>query len=70
MVTVNRKDGKESLENLIRRFNKRVAMSGVIAAARKNQNFEKPLSKVERRKKAIIRNQRKREKFEQARMGR
>lgn len=70
MITVTRKDGKESLENLIRRFNKRVAMSGVLASARKNQTFEKPLSKVERRKKAIIRNQRKREKFEQARLGR
>ncbi|HIA91499.1 TPA: 30S ribosomal protein S21 [Candidatus Saccharibacteria bacterium] len=69
MVLVTRKDGKESLENMIRRFNKRVAMSGVIAAARNNQYFEKPISKTERRSKAIIRNKRKAEKLRQIRLG-
>ena len=69
MIVVTRKDGKESLENMIRRFNKRVSMSGAIAEARNNQFFEKPISKTERRAKAIIRNQRKSEKLRQMRLG-
>jgi len=44
-------------------------MSGVIAAARNNQYFEKPISKTERRSKAIIRNKRKAEKLRQIRLG-
>lgn len=70
MVNVTRKDGKESLENMIRRFNKRVQQSGVLAEARQNQYFEKPLSRRERREKAIIRKQRKQEKIKQIRLGR
>jgi len=70
MISVTRKDNKESLENLIRRFNKKVQQSGVLAAARNNQYFEKPISKTERRKKAIIRKERKKEKFQQIRLGR
>lgn len=70
MISVTRKDGKESLENLIRRFNKKVSQSGVLAAARDNQYHQKPLSKRERREKAIIRNERKKEKFKQIRLGR
>ena len=69
MVLVTRKDGKESLENMIRRFNKRVAMAGVLSSVRNNQFFEKPMSKTERRTKAIIRNQRKAEKLRQIRLG-
>lgn len=69
MVLITRKDGKESLENLIRRFNKKLQMAGTLGIARRNQYFEKPLSKRDRRAKAIVRNQRKREKFNQARLG-
>ena len=69
MLQVTRKDNKEALENLIRRFNRKVQQSGVLAEAKANQRFEKPISKTERRQKAILRNQRKAEKVQKARLG-
>lgn len=69
MLQVTRKDNKEALENLIRRFNRKVQQSGVLAVAKQNQRFEKPMSKKDRREKAIIRNQRKAEKVHKARLG-
>jgi ribosomal protein S21 len=44
MIQVTRKDSKESLENLLRRFNRKVQQSGAIAAVKQNQFFEKPIS--------------------------
>lgn len=70
MLQVTRKDSKEALENMIRRFNRKVQQSGVLAEARNNQYFTKPISKTERRKKAIIRNERRAEKLNDIRMGR
>jgi len=69
LITVTRKDAKESLENLIRRFNKKVQQAGVMAEARKNQYFEKPISKRDRRIKAIIKKQRKNEKQRRLKLG-
>jgi small subunit ribosomal protein S21 len=69
MLQVTRKDGKESLENMLRRFNRKVQQAGVLADARANMYFEKPISKTERRKKAIIRKERKAEKVKNIRMG-
>ncbi|HMS31826.1 MAG TPA: 30S ribosomal protein S21 [Candidatus Saccharibacteria bacterium] len=69
MITVTRKDGKESLENLIRRFNRRVQSSNVIAIARSSKRFEKPISKTERRKKAVIRTERRLEKVRKLKLG-
>ncbi len=69
MISVTRKDPKESLENLLRRFNKKVQQSGLLAIARKNQYFEKPQSKVDRRAKAIVRKARKAEKIRKTRLG-
>ncbi len=69
MLQVTRKDGKESLENMLRRFNRKVQQAGVLAEARANMYFEKPISKTERRKKAIVRRQRKAEKVKNIRMG-
>mgnify|MGYP003381434011 CR=1 FL=1 len=69
MITVTRKDGKESLENLIRRFNRRVQSSNVIVIARSNKRFEKPISKIERRKKAVIRTERRLEKVRKLKLG-
>ena len=69
MLQVTRKDNKEALENLIRRFNRKVQQSGVLAEARRNMQFEKPPSKTERRQKAIIRKARKGDKIRKARMG-
>lgn len=69
MLQVTRKDKKESLENMIRRFNRKVQQSGVLSRARSNMYFEKPLSKRDRRLKAITRNERRAEKARKARLG-
>lgn len=63
MIQVTRKDAKESSEAMLRRFTRKVQQSGVLAEAKANQRFEKPISKVERRKKAILRKGRKITKF-------
>lgn len=59
MIQVTKKDSKESTENMLRRFTRKVQQSGVIAAAKQVQYFEKPISKRERRLKAIVRRERK-----------
>lgn len=69
MIQVTRKDQKESTENLLRRFNRKVQQSGVISAAKQNQFFEKPLSKRDRREKAIIRKARKADKIKKIKLG-
>lgn len=69
MITVTRKDSKESLENLLRRFNRKVQQSGVIATVKQGQYFEKPTSKRDRRLKAIIRQQRKLAKLKKIKLG-
>lgn len=55
MVQVTRRAQKDANENIIRRFNRRVLQSGVLAQAKSVMRFAKPISKAERRKKAIIR---------------
>ncbi len=69
MVQVTRKDEREANENVIRRFNRKVLQSGVLANAKANQRFAKPLSKPERRVKAIIRKERKADKLAKMRLG-
>lgn len=69
MVQVTRKDEKEAGENIIRRFNRKVLQSGVLAEAKAAMRRAKPLSKRERRNKAIIRKERKNEKLAKARLG-
>jgi len=69
MIEVTRKDGKESTENLIRRFNRRVQQAGIVNTVKQAQFFEKPMSKRERRNKAIIRNQRKAIKLKKIKLG-
>lgn len=69
MVQVTRKDGNEANDNIIRRFNRKVLQSGVLAEAKAAMRFSKPLSKTERRAKAIIRKERKSEKLAKARLG-
>jgi ribosomal protein S21 len=63
MIRVTKKDTRESLESLLRRFNRKVQQSGNVAVVKQKQFFEKPISKIERRRKAIIRQQRKSTKF-------
>ncbi len=69
MIEVTRKDSKESIDNLVRRFNRRVQQSGLIVAVKQGQYFEKPISKRERRTKAIIRTQRKVLKLKKIKLG-
>jgi len=69
MIQVTRKDSKESAENLLRRFNRKVQQSGALAVAKTNQFFEKPISKTERRHKAIIRQERKAIKLKRIKLG-
>ena len=59
MIQVTKKDSKESTENMLRRFTRKVQQSGVIAVAKQTQYFEKPISKRDRRLKAIVRRERK-----------
>ena len=68
-ISVTRKDQKEANENIIRRFNRKVLQSGVLSEAKASMRFIKPLSKSERRKKAIVRNQRRAEKTMKMRLG-
>lgn len=69
MIQVKRKDSKESFENLIRRFNRKVQQSSILAIAKQAQYFEKPISKTERRKKAIIRKEQKAIKVKKLKLG-
>jgi ribosomal protein S21 len=66
LLQVVRKDEKESLENLLRRFNKKVQQSGVLGVVRRKKYFEKPLSKREQREIAIRKSARKAVKARQA----
>jgi len=69
MITVTKKDSRESVENLLRRFNRKVQQAGVLSAAKAGQYFEKPKSKRDRRKRAIVRNERKAAKLKKLRLG-
>ena len=69
MIQVTRKDSKESFENLLRRFNRKVQQSGVLAIAKQSQYFEKAMSKSDRRKKAIVRRERKAIKVKKLKLG-
>jgi len=68
-IQVTRKDDKEANENIIRRFNRRVLQSGVLANAKASQRFEKPISKRDRRRRAIVRDKHNAEKIMQIKLG-
>jgi ribosomal protein S21 len=69
MIQVSRKDTKESTENLLRRFNRKVQQSGSLAVVKQNQYFQKPVNKRERRRKAILRQERKALKLKRIKLG-
>jgi ribosomal protein S21 len=69
MIQVTRKDAKESTENLLRRFNRKVQQSGTVSVVKQNQFFQKPISKRDRRRKAIIRQERKAVKLKKIKLG-
>lgn len=68
-VKVTRKDQGEANENIIRRFNRKVLQSGVVPLAKSQMRFSKPMSKRERRQRAIIREIRRAEKTEKIKLG-
>ncbi|MBR3177339.1 30S ribosomal protein S21 [Candidatus Saccharibacteria bacterium] len=68
-INVTRKDQSEANENIIRRFNRKVLQSGVMPLAKSQLRFSKPISKRERRSRAIIREIRKAEKTERIKLG-
>jgi ribosomal protein S21 len=68
-IKVTRKDQGEANENIIRRFNRKVLQSGVMPLAKSQLRFSKPISKRERRRKAILREIRKAEKTERIKLG-
>lgn len=70
MIQVTRKDSKESTENMLRRFTRKVQQSGLLATAKQQQYYEKELSKRERRLKAISRQERKAQKIKKLKLGR
>ncbi len=69
MVKVTRKDDKEANENLIRRFNRKVLQSGVVAAKKNSQRVQRKVSKTERRKAAIVAKERRAEKTRRIKLG-
>ena len=69
MIQVTRKDSKESAENLLRRFNRKVQQSGSLAVLKQGQFFTKEMSKRERRNKAIIRQSRRAAKIKRIKLG-
>ena len=69
MIQVTRKDPQEANENLIRRFNRKVQQSGILTKVKDLQYFVKPISKTERRRKAILRKARKADKLKRIRLG-
>lgn len=68
-IKVTRKDQGEANENIIRRFNRKVLQSGVLPLAKSQMRFRKPISKRERRNKAILREQNRARKQERMRLG-
>lgn len=69
MIQVTRKDSRESTENLLRRFNRKVQQSGIVAIVKRGQYFEKPKSKRERRVRAILRQEQKAAKVKRLKLG-
>lgn len=70
MTTVTRKDNREPLENLIRRWNKKVLQSGVLSSARRRRYHEKDPTKRELREAARRKEQRKAAKMRRIYLGR
>ncbi|MDO4889394.1 MAG: 30S ribosomal protein S21 [Candidatus Saccharibacteria bacterium] len=68
-IKVTRKDQSEANENIIRRFNRKVLQSGTMPLAKSQLRFSKPISKRERRQRAILREIRKAEKTERIKLG-
>ena len=69
MIQVTRKDSKEPLENMLRRFTRKVQQSGVLITSKSIQRFDKGISKTERRQQAIVRRERRAIKLKKIKLG-
>jgi ribosomal protein S21 len=69
MIQVTRKDSKEPLENMLRRFTRKVQQSGVLITSKQVQYFDKGISKSERRQQAIVRRERRAIKLKKIKLG-
>jgi ribosomal protein S21 len=69
MIQVTRKDSKEPLENMLRRFTRKVQQSGVLITSKQVQRFDKEISKSERRQQAIVRRERRAIKLKRIKLG-
>lgn len=69
MIQVTKKDKAESTESLIRRFTRKVQQSGMLIEVKAVQRFEKPMSKRQRRIKAIARQGRRNDKMKRMKLG-
>lgn len=69
MIQVIRKDSKESFENLLRRFNRKVQQSGRLSIVKQTQFFERPPTKRQRRLRAILKQERKALKLKKMKLG-
>ncbi|HUD06974.1 MAG TPA: 30S ribosomal protein S21 [Candidatus Saccharimonadales bacterium] len=69
MISVTKKDPKEPLENMLRRFGRKVQQSGILIEAKQAQYFGKPISKSERRRQAIVRRERRAIKLKKIKLG-
>ena len=69
MVDVKRKP-RESISMMMRRFSQQVRESGILMNAKKSRFQEKKISKGERRKVAVEREKRRKEKQRLKKMGR
>lgn len=68
MVEV-RKQPKENIGSMLRRFSERIKKSGLLIEAKESQWYKKPKSKRERREAAMMRSLRQAEYKEKARQG-
>lgn len=69
MIQVTRKDSKETVENLLRRFNRKVTQAGVVSEVKRGRYFSSEQSKRDRRRQAIVREERKAEKTRKIKLG-
>lgn len=69
MIQVTRKDSRESAENLLRRFTRKVQQSGLVAVVKHGQYFEREKSKRDRRIRAIKRQEQRAQKLKRLKLG-
>lgn len=70
MVYVYKKNDRETTENLIKRFTRRVQQSGVLMHVRKHRFANDEKSKIERRQEALYKNQMRKEVDKLKKLGR